>query len=484
MTTKPKIRVRFAPSPTGFMHLGNARTAVFNYLFAAQTGGELILRIEDTDVQRNKEGAEEQILSNLKWLGIKWTEGPYRQSERTVLYEKAIKELLENGKAFRCFCSTERLESLRNEALKKKIPYRYDGKCREISVEESAQRAETEKFVVRLKTNSEEPIIVRDLIRGDVKFETQSVEDFVISKGYSLPVFHLAVVVDDAAMQITHVIRGEDHLSNTPKHILLQKALKLPTPNYAHLPLLLDEGKHKLSKRSGGVELSIEALRKEEGYLPEALMNGLALLGWNSKTDQEIFSREELEKIFSLENVQKSGAVFSVERLKWINKQHLKKMQAEQIYCSAENFIANSQFGGFDKNKILKVIEIEKERISLLKEIPEALEILVKPVLIKEKIAWKDVSQKETSEILKYAVVYLEKLDEQTFESKDNLNEAFLKMADESEKGRGPVLWPVRYILSGKEKSAGPDEIAWILGKKETLLRLSAGVELLEDEQK
>jgi len=487
---REKIRVRFAPSPTGFMHVGNARTAIFNDLFAKSNEGELILRIEDTDVQRNKEGAEEQIINNLKWLGVKWTEGPdiggkfgpYRQSERTDLYEKAVRDLLDSEKAYRCFCSVDRLESLRKKAAEKKVPFHYDGKCREVSKEESDKRANSEQFVVRLKTDLNEPIIVKDLIKGDVRFETETIDDFVVSRGYSLPIFHLAVVVDDAAMQITHVIRGEDHLSNTPKHILLQRALNLPTPFYAHLPLLLDEKKHKLSKRAGGVDLFVETLRKEEGYLSEALANGLALLGWNSKTDQEIFSYKELENIFNLNNIQKSGAVFSVERLKWINKQHLKKLTAEQIYCTAKNFVESSQFGGFEEEKIFRVIEVEKERISLLKEIPDALSILIKPTLIKEKIGWKDTANEDTLEILRYTENYLRKLNEQNWNSKENLHETFLKMADESGKGRGPILWPLRYVLSGKDKSAGPDEIAWILGKEETLERTSIGIKLLENE--
>lgn len=481
---KPKIRVRFPPSPTGFLHVGSARTALYNYLFAKANNGKLVLRIEDTDEKRHVAEGEQDIFDSLNWLGITWDEGPdiggphktYKQSERAVQYEKAVNYLLDSGKAYRCYCTQERLDGLRETAEKEKKPFQYDNKCREISIEESTKRAQTENFVVRLKVSTEESIIVDDLIRGKVTFSGKSIDDFVISKGLTHALYHLAVVVDDAEMEISHIIRGEDGLSNTPKHVCLQRALGYTTPTYAHLPLLLDENKKKLSKRSGDVSLFVKTLREEEGYLPEAIINGVALLGWNPKTEQVVFTLDELKAAFKLENVQKAGAVFSLDRFNWLNKQHIKKLSAEDLFERSRSFIEKSEIKVEDKF-ILNLIRIEKERITLLKEIPQlVLDIVNEPVLESDKISWKNDSKERAKEALAVLSEKIDVLPEEIWSDLSSLQNRIMEIVDKTDMGRATMLWPMRYALSGKEKSVGPHELAWLLGKSETIKRMREAV--------
>jgi len=487
MPTEQKInniRVRFAPSPTGFLHVGSARTALYNFLFARSHGGQLILRIEDTDTERNNPEGEKDIYESLKWLGISWDEGPevggphtpYKQSERTKKYEEAVKNLLKSNGAYRCFCSVSHLDEMRKIAESKKLPFKYDGKCREISKEESERRAQTEPFVVRLRVDLKEPIIVNDLIRGSVEFSPEAIDDFVISKGENKALYHLAVVVDDADMEITHIIRAEDGLSNTPKHICLQRALGFPTPEYAHIPLLLDESRKKLSKRSGDVSMFVRTLKEEQGYLPEAIVNGLVFLGWSPKTNQDIFSIDELIAQFRLENVQKGGAIFSLEKFKWFNKQYIKKLSVDELFLLTKKSIKNSGIVVED-DVVKKFLEIEKERIVLLKEIPDILaDILKQPVLDETKIAWKESNKEAAISALKIFLVEAEKITDEAWRDMGELQKIFLAIADSSQLGRATILWPVRYVLTGKEKSAGPHEIAWLLGKEETIKRITAAV--------
>ncbi len=481
--TNETVKVRYAPSPTGFLHVGNARTAIFNYLFARSTGGKLVLRIEDTDTARSTKDSENDIIESLKMLGIEWDEGigkegefgPYRQSERTEIYKQAVNKLLASGSAYRCFCSTARLEKLRHESESAKRPFMYDQNCRSISSSESEKRAQSESFVVRLKV-PEEAVSVDDIIKGRVIFKPGVIDDFVISRGYDQPLFHLAVVVDDAMMQVTHVIRGEDHLSNTPKHIFLQRALNFQTPIYAHLPLLLDESRKKLSKRSGNVNLFVSTLIKEQGFLAEALFNGLALLGWNPKTSQEIFSKEDLINEFKLENVQKAGAVFSLNKLTWLNKQYVKDMPLPQLLKIALEYFSFNKISP-DEVFLSRLLEVEKGRLSLLNELPTLYEELKNdPALDPKLIPWRESNNEDTSIVLQHFIGKIEELSDNSWSEKNKLREIFLTVADESGKGRATVLWPVRYSLSGKEKSAGPDELAWLLGKDETIKRLKRAI--------
>jgi len=481
---KPKVRVRFPPSPTGFLHVGSARTALYNYLFAKSNGGQLVLRIEDTDEARNIADGERDIFESLKWLGITWDEGPdiggphkfYKQSERADLYGLVVKKLLSSGNAYRCFCSQERLEKLREDCGRAKTPFKYDNKCRSISVEESDKKSKTDNFVVRIKINESEEVVIDDIIRGKVRFAPGVVDDFVVSKGINKALYHLAVVVDDEEMAITHIIRGEDGLSNTPKHVFLQRALGYRTPVYAHLPLLLDEQKKKLSKRSGDISLFVKTLREEEGYLPEAIINGLALLGWNPKTEQEIFTLDELKNVFSLENVQKAGAVFTLERLNWLNKQHIKRLTLEDLLERIKPFLNKAGVRVAD-DYLLKLIQIERERITLLKEVSQlAMDTISPPALEIDKIAWKKDNKNIAKDVLVYLLKEIELILPETWSDLNLLQTKIMEIVDKTERGRATMLWPMRYVLSGKEKSAGPHELAWLLGKNETIKRMREAV--------
>jgi len=340
--------VRFAPSPTGHLHVGNARTALFNWLFARQKGGVMVLRIEDTDVERSKERFEGQLLEDLKWLGLDWDEGPdiggphgpYRQSDRLDLYREQAERLLKEGKAYLCFCSREELERERAQALAQKQPPNYSGKCRAVDPAEALRRrASGEPAAIRLRIPPH-PIRFHDIVRGNVEFSHEEVSDPIIVRSTGMPVYNYVVVVDDALMQITHVIRGDDHLSNTPKQVALYEALGWPVPQFAHLSTILGKDRERLSKRHGATSI---ANFREMGVLPEALMNYLALLGWApSGGTREIFSPEELKKEFSLKRVNPAPAVFDLEKLYWLNRHYMKQSPPERIERLAEPFFVSA----------------------------------------------------------------------------------------------------------------------------------------------
>lgn len=331
------IRVRFAPSPTGYIHVGNARTAVFNWFFARRNNGVFVLRIEDTDVERSAKELEELLIKDLRWLGIDWDEGPdiggdygpYRQSERLEIYKKHAYELIEKDKAYFCFCSAEELERERERILSEGGIPKYSGKCRNLNIEESIDRVKKgEKAAIRFKVPRDKEIVFNDLIRGELKFSTNFIEDFVLLRSNGFPSYNFACVIDDRYMKITHVIRGEDHISNTPKQILVYKAMGWEFPFFAHLPMVLGSDGTRLSKRHGAT--SLDQFRMS-GYLPEALMNYLSLLGWSSPDGREVMEIEEIIKAFELERVGKSSSIFDYEKLKWMNRQHIKKLPLERL---------------------------------------------------------------------------------------------------------------------------------------------------------
>ncbi len=344
-------RVRFAPSPTGYIHVGNARTAVFNWFFARRNKGLFILRIEDTDVERSTKESEELLIKDLKWLGMDWDEGPdiggdfgpYRQSERIEIYKKHAFELVEKGYAYFCFCSADDLEKERERILSLGGIPKYSGKCRNLNIDESRKRMERdEKAAIRLKVPPDEEILFNDIVRGELKFSTNFIEDFVLLRSNGFPSYNFACVIDDRYMEITHVIRGEDHISNTPKQILVYKTLGWNYPLFAHLPMVLGSDGTRLSKRHGAT--SLDQFR-ESGYLPEALMNYLSLLGWSSPDGREVMEIDEIIKVFDLERVGKSPSIFDYEKLKWINRQHIRKVPIERIvddcipYLREEGFL-------------------------------------------------------------------------------------------------------------------------------------------------
>lgn len=332
------VRVRFAPSPTGPFHIGGARSALFNYLYAKHMGGTFVVRIEDTDRKRSTKESEENIKDALKWLGINWDEGidvggpngPYRQMERLDIYKKYTEKLLAEGKAYYCFCTPEELEAEKNEQRKRGETPVYSGKCRDLSPETVQQYLkEGRPYTIRIKTPKDQTIVIDDLVRGHVEFDSNIVGDFVIVKSDGIPVYNYCVVMDDALMGITHVIRAEEHLSNTPRQIVLFNALGFKVPQFAHVSLILGKDKKKMSKRHGATSVQ---QYKDMGYLPDAIVNFLALLGWTPEGDQEIFSREELFQQFDLDRVAKNPAVFDIEKLNWINFHYMKQLDADQLY--------------------------------------------------------------------------------------------------------------------------------------------------------
>ncbi|MEK7574714.1 MAG: glutamate--tRNA ligase [Patescibacteria group bacterium] len=438
-----KVITRFPPSPTGFLHIGRARTALFNYLFANHYKGSFVFRLEDTDTERSKPEYATDIIESLKWLGISYANKEvWRQSERSSVYKSHLKKLLETGAAY-------------------------------ISKETEGERAE----VVRFK-NPNKTITFTDLVRGEISFDTADLSDFVIAKSPEEPLYHLAVVIDDSEMGVTHILRGEDGISNTPRQILLQEAMGFLRPKYAHIPLILAPDRSKLSGRHGAV--SVRDYR-DQGYLPEAVINYLALLGWNPGTDQEIFSLRELVEHFDLSKVQKGGAIFNVEKLNWFNKQYIQKLTPAEKIANVQNFISKEQFGVIQQNPGL--IDLMMERISTFGELGTAVKVgdynyfFGKPVYEKNALLWKGVGDfSKVKDRLSAVKELIEKMSSDLF-NRVSVKEVLWPYAEKE--GRGEVLWPLRMSLSGKEKSPDPFVLSEVLGKKETLERITTALNLL-----
>lgn len=490
------IRTRFAPSPTGYMHVGNLKMAITDYLIARQNNGQFILRMEDTDRTRFVEGAMENLLHTLKWVGITPDEGvkldsndkviqvgekgPYIQSERLDIYHKYIDELLEKGHAYYCFCSKERLEEVRKKQEENKQATGYDGHCRGINLVEAKKRIEAgESAVVRMKMPKEGVTKFNDLIRGEVAFENKLVDDQVLLKSDGFPTYHLAVVVDDHLMEITHVIRGDEWMSSTPKHLVLYEMFGWQPPLFAHLPLLLNPDKSKLSKRQGDV--AVEDYIKK-GYLPEAIINFIVFLGWNPGGEREIFSLEELIKEFSLEKVTKSGAVFNLEKLDWYNKEYLKLMPLEKLVEKAKpwleeaGLLQNADLRVQDSEWLGKVLALERERVTTLAELPEAVKFVFKlPDYDGKILIWKKSNVEEAKNILQELINSLDTFGVQDW-GKAVLEQKIGEWLQEKGYGTGNVLWPMRVALSGQQNSPGPFEIAEVLRKEETINRLKIAI--------
>jgi len=446
MSVEKKVRTRIAPSPSGFLHIGTARTALFNFLFAKQQGGDFIVRIEDTDKARSDKKYEEDIFESFAWLGLAYDE-LYRQSERKEFYIKKIAELIKNNTAY-------------------------------ISKEKSKNDESLEVEVVRLR-NLGRKMTFEDTLRGEITFDTTELGDFVIARSTDDPLYQFAVVVDDADMNITHVIRGDDHISNTPRQILIQEAFGFERPIYTHIPMILASDRSKMSKRKSAT--AITEYRKQ-GFIKDALINYLALLGWNPGTEQEFFSLEELISLFSLEQLQKSGAVFDIDRLKWFNKEYRKKVPREQVVEDFKTSITSREGITQVLNRSEKAMDDILERFSIRKEFADAVHdgefdfYERVPEIHKEGLIWKkDSAPTEIPERLAQVHALLEGVDARVF-IYDSVKEALLSYAEE--KGRGNVLWPLRYALSGKEKSPDPFLLAEALGKEETLSRIQKAIEL------
>lgn len=505
------IRTRFAPSPTGYLHIGGLRTALYSYLFAKQNNGQFILRLEDTDTERLVEGAADAIYDGLKWAGLNYDEGPdiggdfgpYVQSKRLDLYKKYANELIEKGHAYYCFCTEETLEQMRAEQIAKKQAPKYDRRCLNLSADEIQSRLKNnEPHVIRMKIPENRVIEFGDIVRGKVAYNTNELDDQILLKSDGYPTYHLAVVVDDHLMQISHVTRTEEWLPSTPKHILLYEYFGWEPPRWAHLPLLLNPDKTKMSKRKGDV--AVEDYIKK-GYLPEAMINFLAFLGWNPGTEKEIYSMEELLKDFSLQKVHKAGAIFNIEKLNWYNQYFMRQMPLVKLteLCLPfliENGLIIPKFDhGFEiaamkgpftvkefvtcqtKEKISfeyikKVVALERERARNLLEIGESVTFFFENLEYdKLLLFWKDTPKKEIKKSLLELQKIISEISEKKF-TKENLQEIIMPEAQKLP-NRGIMLWPLRAALSGQKASPGPFEIAEVLGKEKTLARINKAIQ-------
>jgi len=500
-----EVRTRMAPSPTGLLHIGGARAALFNYLFAKKNEGSFILRIEDTDSERSLPEFEKNILESFKWLWIEWDEGPdiegkygpYRQSERTDIYKKYIEKLIAEDKAYYCFCSQQELEAQRQYQMSQGLAPRYSGKCANLDKETVKKYlAEGKPTIIRFRVPAKK-VSFDDLIRGKLEFDASLMGDIIIAKDLKSPLYNFAAVVDDFEMKISHVIRGEEHISNTPKQILMQEALGFSKPLYAHLPLILGPDKTKLSKRHGATSV-LEF--KKQGYLPEAIINFMAFLGWNPGDEREIYSMSSLIKEFSLEKVQKSGAVFNIKKLDFLNGFYIRQRSAEKLTELCLPYLIEA--GLIEKEKInleilIKIVSIYQERLKKLSEIVELTDFFFKEELVynKDLLKWKETSDKEIKNSLDRSEKLLSKIKIEDW-NKENLESVLLPEAEKFgeemiKKGglpaealakagdRGYLLWPFRIALTGKQASASPFEIAEILDKEKTLKRIKEAKKLL-----
>lgn len=498
------IRTRFAPSPTGMLHVGGLRTALFAYLFAKKHKGIFMLRIEDTDRNRFVEGGMEQIIESLHWGGIeidegvdmherriieKGDKGPYIQSQRFDIYKEYAMKLLETGHAYYAFDTAEELEEMRKvqEASKQKQVYnRFIMKNSETLDKEEVQQLlhSNTPYVLRLKVPEKEIIEFVDLVRGKVSVHSNEIDDQVLLKSDGFPTYHLANVVDDHLMEITHVIRGEEWLPSTPKHILLYRAFGWQAPEFAHLSLLVNEQKQKLSKRHGDV--SVTDFR-EKGYLPEAMINFIAFLGWNPGDEREIFSMKELIEEFDFEKVSKSASVFNREKLNWYNKHYMMHMDENELTRRAIPFFKHS--GVLDKdeiddtdelNALTKIIALEKSRVNTLSELPNALGFIFSDDLSYDPtiLIWKKSTADDAKEKLSALLIVLEQIDEHEW-TQENLETIVKKWIEENKFGVGDVMWPFRVSLAGQKNSPGPFEMAEVLRKEKVLRRVREAIKTI-----
>lgn len=514
MTNKKEIRVRFAPSPTGELHIGGARTALFNFLFARHNKGKIVLRIEDTDVKRFVPGSVERLIENLNWLGIEFDEGvkltrssnlktqihnskletkiqnlaqygkygPYIQSQRLDIYQEYAQKLVEDGNAYYCFCSEERLKKMREEQIKKKQAPMYDRKCLLLSHEQIAKLLREKKpYVIRMKAPYSGITEFDDLIRGHIAVDNSTIDDQILIKSDGMPTYHLANVIDDHLMEISHVLRAEEWLPSTPKHIILYNAFGWEPPIFGHIPLVLAKDRSKLSKRHGAV--SVEEFRKL-GYLPEALINYIALLGWNPKTEKEFFNKSELIKEFNVKNINKAGAIFDIEKLNYFNRHYIKSLSVEKL----ASLISNSRFpipNKINKSKIMKIIAVTKDRMVKLSDFTGlARMFLEEPKYEPRLLIFKNSTKELSIKGLSLVADELSQISNRYWESMDKLNKLLLDIVKTNNLSNGDVFWPVRVALSGKEKSPSPAEILWVLNKDKSIKRINQAIKLLEGRTK
>jgi len=483
-----EVRVRFAPSPTGYLHIGGLRTALYNYLFAKRHNGKFILRIEDTDRTRYVEGAIENLIDSLHWAGIKYDEGvfiengkivqrgeygPYIQSERLEIYRKYVDELIEKGYAYYCFCTKERLDKVRQEQKIKGLIPRYDGLCRSLSIEEAREKiANGEEYVVRLKLPANKDITFTDLVRGEITINTEDLDDQVLLKSDGFPTYHMAVVVDDHLMGVTHIVRGEEWLPSTPKHVYLYEAFGWEKPTYVHLPTVLNKDRKKLSKRHGDV--SVEDFRKK-GYLPEGLVNYLALVGWAPESNKEILTMEELIEEFSFERVSKTGGIFDKEKLDWVNGHYIRSYDLDKLTKIAIPFLKEAGYiddkFAEEKYEWLKIlVETVREGLSNVSEIVDAVDIFFRDTIeVEDEDALDVLKWEETETVLKAFKAEVESVDEIDQE----FSKTVMKKIQKATGIKGKKLFmPTRVALSGKVHGPELVSIIYLLGKQNILNRI------------
>jgi glutamyl-tRNA synthetase len=472
-----KIQVRFPPSPTGSMHVGTARALLFNFLFARSQNGKIIFRSEDTDRERSKSEFEQEILNGLKWLGLNFDQGPFHQSKRLAIYEKYFTKLKTSEKIYPCFCSPTDLEKERNEQKQKKLPPKYSGKCRELSIEKIEKLIQDDKKPVWRFRVPDSEISFTDLVRKRVAEHGKNIADFIIRKADGQFLYHFCVVVDDIEMQITHVIRGEDHLSNTSKHILLFKALDTPLPQFAHLPLLLNRDRSKMSKRDETGKPATIARLQQDGYLPEAVVNFLALLGWNPGDTREFFTLQELIENFQINKIQKAGAVFDLERLNFFNSNYIRKLSIKELAEKIKPFL---DFKISNEEKFLSAVKLIQKRLKFLAESSQLLKFFFhepsfeKELFVNEKMK---VDFAMSKLALENSLVALRKLKNWT---EPEIQKTLLQVVEKLQVKNGQVLWPVRVALTGEKFSPGVWEVAGVLGFEEVIKRIENGVDKLK----
>lgn len=469
-----KTTVRFAPSPTGYLHIGGLRTALYNYIYAQQTKGDIILRIEDTDQSRKVDNAVDNLINIFDKLDIQFSagphvqgdKGPYHQSERLSIYNEHIKILINSNKAYPCFCSEERLDRLRTQLSKNKLPIKYDRKCTSISKNEAFKKMQSDKYVIRMKIPHDEEIVFYDKVRDKVVVNSSELDDQILIKSDGFPTYHFANVVDDHLMEITHVMRGEEWLPSTPKHILLYRFFNWEVPKFIHLPLLLNSDKSKLSKRQGDVAVE-DYINK--GYLKEAIINFVSLLGWHPNNDKEIMNIKYLINNFSINRIQKSGAVFDIDKLNWINEQYLRALPIEEIANRARPFFHDQGFDLTDNEKYIKAVDNGRQRVSTLFEIPDKCKMFFDDIILKKEYV-ELINNNKSQKLLE---LLYRKID-----SKSNLDGLeFKKIIDKigidlNISGKD-LFFPIRIVLYGDSKGPDLPIIYSILGKNLTLERLA-----------
>ncbi len=480
-----KVRTRFAPSPTGYMHIGNLRTALFEYLIAKHEGGDFILRIEDTDQGRLVEGATDIIYDTLKTVGLLHDEGPdvggnygpYIQSERLPMYKKYAEELVELGGAHYCFCSEEEIERQRQEAESLGISFKYDDPCKHISLEEAKARvAAGEPYVIRQTIKNNGETYFDDEVYGRIEVDTDVLDEQILIKSDGFPTYNFANIIDDHQMEISHVVRGNEYLSSTPKYNLIYQAYGWKIPTYVHVPPVMKDEHHKLSKRNG--DASFQDL-VAKGYLPQAILNYIALLGWSPETDQEIYSLDELIKAFNISRISKSPAIFDINKLTWMNGVYLRNMSVEEFYELILPYLKDSISSDVDLFSVAKILQPRIDTLSQIKESVDFIDELPEydcAMYVHKKMKTTPQIALKALKASKEALASLE-----DWSNEENVHELLLSLPKQLEMKNGQVLWPVRTAITGKQFTpGGAIEIAHILGKEETLRRIDKGIEKLE----